>query len=67
MPLIDPAKKAERQARRKERRAQIKATIRKLWEELDELSDEAEEWISDKLRNLGPGAPLNPDTDKFGK
>jgi hypothetical protein len=67
MPLIDPAKRAERQARRKERRKQICQTIKNLWKELDELSDEAEEWISEKF---GPGTPLNPDTDardKMGK
>jgi DNA topoisomerase VI subunit B len=67
MPLIDPAKKAERQARRKERRKQIMQTVTNLLRELNELTDEAEEWISEKF---GPGAPLNPDTDardKMGK
>jgi hypothetical protein len=66
MPLIDPAKKAERQARRKERRAQIMQMMANLWRELSELTDDAENWVS----NLGPGAPLNPDTDardKMGK
>jgi hypothetical protein len=64
MTLIDPPKQAERKARRKARREKIRALIAHLIRELDELTDDIEDAVTE---TFGPGAPINPDMDKFGK
>jgi hypothetical protein len=57
-------KQDERKARRKARREKIRALIAHLIRELDELTDDIEDAVTE---TFGPGAPINPDMDKFGK